>query len=133
MNRDRLRQVAMVVGTSAALSLSGVVAGTAWAADPATCAARTPSIGIDDQGRLRGYGEGYCSVDAFRYFTGEIKWDKNFAPDPLTASATVTGRQGFIVDVRSCDARNTRSYYARTYWQNGSSYHDSSHRTLGAC
>lgn len=131
--RCRSRGAAFAAAVAASLLLSGVVA-TAAFADPASCSGRKPSIGLDDYGRLSGEGYGYCNDSTLRYFTGEIKWDKSFAPDPLTATDTASGYQSYYIHVASCDNKNTRSYYMRTYWTSTpSAHHDSDHRVLRAC
>lgn len=115
-----------------ALSAAPFVAQMAYA-DPAQCSALKPTIGLDDNGLLSGEGVGSCSASSLRYFRGEIKWDKNFSPDPLTASKTTSGYTDYYVLLKSCDNQNTRSYYMRTFWTSGSDYHDSDHRVIRAC
>jgi hypothetical protein len=130
---DRMHWAMLAFLTGAAIVVSGVVATVAFAADPSGCTAGRPTIGIDADGRLQGHGKGRCDDYSLRFFTGEIKWDKNFTPDPITASITSSGYLGYEVDVRTCDQGNTRSYYARTYWTSTRGYHDSVHRKRAAC
>ena len=128
-----MRHTVLALLTGVALVSSGVCATAAFGADPSSCTAGRPSIGQDAEGRLQGQGSGNCGDYSLRFFTGEIKWDKNFAPDPLTASITSSGYQQYSVDVRSCDQGSNRSYYARTYWTSTRGYHDSPHVELDAC
>ncbi|MGW2126929.1 hypothetical protein ACWCW0_36835, partial [Streptomyces sp. NPDC001758] len=64
------------------------------------------------------------------HYRGEIKWDKNFAPDPLTSSYTDHDYDVYDASHRTCDNQNTRKYYSRGFFTSGSDYHDSTHRDL---
>jgi hypothetical protein len=130
---DRVRCAMLAFLTGTAIVLSGVVATAAFAADPSGCKGESSTIERDSAGRLHGHGSGKCDDYSLRFFTGEIKWDKNFTPDPLTASITSSDYQKYKVDVRSCDKGNRRSYYARSYWTSTRGYHDSPHVELDAC
>jgi polyisoprenoid-binding protein YceI len=128
----RRRTGVLLLGTVAALGASGAVAQAAFA-DPAGCTSSKPTIWISG-GKLAGQGTAHCSTGSFRYFTGEIKWDKNFSPDPLVAKTSISSFQDYSVTVLSCDNGNTRSYYSRTYFNSTpSSHHDSAHVHLTAC
>lgn len=109
---------------------AAVFTATSAAADPASCDDLGESIGYAGDGRLRGDVAAFCNDPEGRYYRGEIKWDKNFSPDPLVASETDYDLQTYRVIVDTCDNRNTRSYYARGFFTSGSDYHDSAHRHL---
>jgi hypothetical protein len=129
---SRLRNLVLTGASATALVASGAVAGVAWA-DPAGCTSSKPTIEILG-GYLHGEGVARCNQSALRYFTGEIKWDKNFAPDPLVAKDTMSAYSSYFMELDSCDNGNRRSYYMRTYFNNTSSdHHDSDHRVLTAC
>lgn len=38
-----------------------------------------------------------CNVSSLRYFTGEIKWDKSLAPDPLIAKETMRAYSSYFI------------------------------------
>jgi hypothetical protein len=127
LRRDGRRGWVILVATAAALTGGGVVAESAFA-DPASCTSQKPTIQLAIDGTLHGDGYAYCSTSSYRNMSGEIKWDKNFSPDPLVAKTTVSGLQNYTVRVTACDNRNTRSYYARTYFTSTPSHHhDSNH------
>ena len=128
-----IRSAVIPLLTGVALAASGVVATAAFAADPSGCDAGPTTIGLDSDHRLMGLGSGTCQDYSLRYFTGEIKWSKRFAPDPLTASVTSSDHLHYSVDVRTCDHGNTRNYYARAYWTSTRGYHDSAHVEFEAC
>jgi hypothetical protein len=130
---DRVRFSVLVCLTGLALAASGIAATAAFAADPAGCRADPSAIALDGAHRLQGTGGGDCDDYSLRFFNGEIKWSKKFAPDPLTARITSSGYLDYAVDVRSCDHGNERGYYARTYWTSTRGYHDSPHTVLHAC
>lgn len=129
---SRRRTVTLLLGTVTALGASAAVAQAAFA-DPAGCTSSKPTIFING-GKLTGQGTAHCNAASFRYFTGEIKWDKNFAPDPLVAKKAISSFTDYSVTVQSCDNGNTRSYYSRTYFNStAGSQHDSDHIHLTAC
>jgi hypothetical protein len=130
---DAMRHAVLTLLTGAALVLSEPGVTAAFAADPSGCTAGRPTIALDADGRLQGHGTGRCADYSLRFFTGEIKWDKNFGPDPVTAAITSSDHLEYTVDVRTCDRGNNRSYYARTYWTSTRGYHDSPHVPLDAC
>jgi hypothetical protein len=122
-----MRASAITLTSAGALVLSGVIAPLAFA-DPSSCSSDRPTIGYATSGELEGDGFATCTQSASRNMNGEIKWDKNFAPDPLVAKKTVTAFTNYPITLRSCDNRNTRSYYMRTYFTSTSSdHHDSAH------
>lgn len=125
--RARQRRWVLLLLTGVALTLSGVVAESAFA-DPGSCSSQRPTIQLAIDGTLHGDGFATCTTSSFRNMNGEIKWDKNFAPDPLVAKNTVSGFVNYPITVTACDNRNTRSYYSRTYFTSTpSSQHDSFH------
>lgn len=127
------RKMASVVALSVASFGLSIAAATVAAADPAGCEATKTTVGLTDNGRVYGEGFGSCDITALRYFRAEVKWDKAWAPDPLTASRTVSGKTNWHGFVATCDNGNTRGYYGRTFWTSGSDYHDSSPRDIRAC
>jgi hypothetical protein len=130
---NRVRYAVLAALTGLALVAGSLLAGAVFAADPSDCSADKPTIGLDSEYRLAGHGTGTCQDTSLRFVTGEIKWAKRFAPDPLTASVTESGYREYTVDVRTCDRENTRSYYMRFYWTSTEGHHDSPHRKLHAC
>lgn len=115
--------VAVALGSSVGIASSAY-------ADPSGCTVYKPTISLSTNGRLSAGVSAYCNTSKLRYLRGEIKWDKNFAPDPLTGSYTDSGYQLYDASFYQCDNQNTRKYYARGFFTSGSDYHDSDHRVL---
>jgi len=112
----------------------GVVAAQSAHADPSGCTAKTPTITNNGAGLLTGKGTASCKAKATRTLVGEIKWDKNFAPDPKTASNSHYGTtKSYSVTVKTCDHQNKRKYYARTFFSSGKDYHDSTKKVIKTC
>ncbi|MBC9723973.1 hypothetical protein [Streptomyces sp. TRM68367] len=123
------RKAGWLLVASTALS-AGIFAAPQAVADPADCNGFKPTITLSSDARLSAGITAFCSVDRSRYYRGEIKWDKNFAPDPLTSSYTDHDYDAYDAGHRTCDNQNTRKYYSRGFFTSGSDYHDSTHRDL---
>lgn len=133
--KTNTRATAAVLSSALALALSPLATQIAFA-DPASCSKGTPTIDAGFGSQLIGQGSGFCDISGvFRTFSVEIKWNKNFAPDPLVAkNSTSHSRNSYGVTTSSCDAGNTRGYYSRSYFsQTPSDHADSAARTLTAC
>lgn len=110
-----------------------VVGASAANATPVSCSNTTSFGSIGGTGRLRAEGVGSCSTSAGRTFVTEIKWNKNLAPDPLTAKSSQYGSRSYYIDLRACDGGNTRGYYGRSYWTVDVTYVDTPAQVIKTC
>ncbi|MFJ6611657.1 hypothetical protein ACIQPT_15445 [Streptomyces sp. NPDC091289] len=120
---------ALVLATGAGVAAA---AAPAWAA-PNGCEAAKVSL-TSTNGLLKGKATSTCTKSATRALVVEIKWDKNVLPDPLTAKNTDSGtKKSYSASVSSCDKGNKRGYYARGYFTQNDSHHDTKPKDIKSC
>ncbi len=113
--------------SAVAIGIGGLLAASVARADPPGChVSDPPSMTVTASGLLVGEGLAYCDSINYRVLTVEVKYQKTFAPDPLTLKGSDVGRkQDYYQSTRGCDDGSSHPYYARAYFTNNVTYHDS--------
>jgi hypothetical protein len=129
-----LRQFARHSIVVAVVCTGAILAATEAQAQPAGCTRNTISLTASAAGALTASTSAICNTTANRTIVAEVKWDKAWAPDPLTAknSRNLTGTN-YSVSVTTCDGGNTRGYYGRGYFTSNTTYYDTSPRDITTC
>jgi hypothetical protein len=125
--------LSMLVASMLAFAASFVIVNTAQAT-PANCNGPKVKFTHTTSKVLKTTSTSTCQKSATRTIVAEIKWDKNAAPDPLTAkNSKLSTATEYSVSVSSCDKGNTRGYYGRGYFTGDSDYHDTPVQKVKAC
>ncbi|MEF9906186.1 hypothetical protein [Streptomyces sp. P9-A2] len=120
---------ALAIATGAGVAAA---AAPAWAV-PDGCEAPKPSL-TSTNGLLKGKATSTCTTSKTRALVVEIKWNKAVLPDPLTAKNTDSGtKKSYNATVSTCDNGNKRGYYARGYFTQNDSHHDTSPKDIKSC
>jgi hypothetical protein len=132
-NGSKLRSLVWAASSLAGLAGSLLVTEVALA-DPPGCTIPSPVIRDGGGGLLVGSGTARCATKQTRTLQIEIKWDKTFAPDPLTAKNADQGtKKAYKASVSTCDHGAKRKYYARSYFTVDVTHHDSDPKVIKSC
>ncbi|MEV7423887.1 MULTISPECIES: hypothetical protein [unclassified Streptomyces] len=116
-----------------AVTVSTAASASAAVARPAGCSAPKPTLS-EKNGLLKGRGTSTCDAALTRTLHIEIKWNKSYFPDPLTAKSADSGtKKKYDAQVSTCDGGAKRGYYARAYFTRDDNHHDTSPRDIRSC